>query len=106
MEEPEQQQVVDIMNLKNSLGKDSTDLYDEEGPNKKKPAARNRLVEEPFLNNLNHVFEVYEESGSDVDYIEDLLKGENKTNLKEDNYTNMYGEKEGKQANLLKLEKP
>ena len=33
----------------------------------KKPAARNRLVEEPSLNNLNHGFEVYEESGSDDD---------------------------------------
>ena len=37
----------------------------------KKPAAKNRLIEEPSLNNLNHVFEVYEESGSDIDYIED-----------------------------------
>ena len=68
----------------------------------KKPAARNRPIEEPSLNNPNHVFEVYEESGSDVDYIEDSLKGENKKNLKEDNYTNMDEEKEGKQANLLK----
>ena len=44
----------------------------------KKPAARNSLVEQPCLKNLNHVFEVYEESGSDVDYIEDSLKGEKK----------------------------
>ena len=77
-------------------------MYDEEGPNEKKPAVRNRLIEEPSLNNLNHLFEVYEESGSDVDYIEDSLKGENKKNLKEDNYTNMDEKKEGKQANLLK----
>ena len=63
---------------------------------------RNRLIEEPSLNNLNHLFEVYEESGSDVDYIEDSLKGENKKNLKEDNYTNMDEKKEGKQADLLK----
>ena len=48
----------------------------------KKPVARNRLVEEPSLNNLYHVFEVYEESGSDVDYIEDSLKGENKRTRK------------------------
>ena len=68
----------------------------------KKPAVRNRLVEEPPLNNLNHVLEVYEESGSDVDYIEDSLKGENKKNSKEDNYTNMDEKKEGKQADLLK----
>ena len=69
----------------------------------KKPAARNRLIEEPSLNNLNHVFDMYEESGSDVDYLEDVLKGDNKTNSKEDNCTNMDEEKEGKQANLLRL---
>ena len=45
---------------------------------------------------------MYEESGSDVDYIEDSLKGENKKNSKEDNYTNMDEKKEAKQANLLK----
>ena len=72
----------------------------------KKPAAKNRLIEEPSLNNLNHDFEVYKESGSDIDYIEDSLMGENKRNSKEDNYTNMGGKKEGKQANLLKLEEP
>ena len=44
---------------------------------------------------------MYEESGSDVDYIEDSLKGENKKNSKEDNYINMDEEKEGKQADLL-----
>ena len=103
MEEPDQQQIVYIMNLEDGLQNNGTKLYDEEGLNKKKPAARNRLIEEPSLNNLYHVFEVYEESGSDVDYIEDSLKGENKKNSKEDNYTNMDEEKEGKQANLLRL---
>ena len=101
-EEPEQQQIVYITNLENGLKKDSTKLYHEEGPNEKKPAAKNRLIEKPSLNNLNHVFEVYKESGSDVDYIEDSLKGESKKNSKEDNYTNMDEKKEGKQANLLK----
>ena len=38
-----------ITNLENSLQKDGTELNDEEGPNEKKPAARNRLVEEPSL---------------------------------------------------------
>ena len=56
---------------------------------KKKPAAKNRPIEELSLNNLNHIFELYEEFGSDVDYIEVSLKGENKKNSKEDNYTNM-----------------
>ena len=105
MEEPEQQQVVYTMNLENGLQKDSTKLYNEEGANKKKPAGKNRLIEEPSLNNLNHVFEVYKESGSDIDYIEDSLRGENKKNSKEENYTNMDEKKEGKQANLPKLEK-
>ena len=104
-EEPEQQEVVYITNLENGLQKHSTKLYDEKGPDKKKPAAKNRFVEEPSLNNLKHVFEVYEESGSDVDCIENSLKGENKKNSKEDNYTNMDEKKEGKQADLLKLEK-
>ena len=104
--EPEQQQVVYITNLKNGLQKDSTKLYDEESPDKKKPVVKNRFVEEPSLNNLNHVFEVYEESGSDVEYIEDSLKRENKKNSKEDNYTNMDEKNEGKRANLIKLENP
>ena len=72
-------------------------------PKRRKPTVRNRLIEEPCLNNLNHIFEVYEESGSDINYIEDFLKGENKENSKENDYTNMDVEKEGKQANLLKL---
>ena len=45
---------------------------------------------------------MYKESGSDVDHLEDFLKGESKKNLKEDNYTNMDEEKEGKQADLLR----
>ena len=44
---------------------------------------------------------MYEESGSDVDYIEDSLKGENKKNSKEDNYTNINEKKEGRQADVL-----
>ena len=71
-QETEQHQLVYMMNLKNGLQKDSTKLYDKEGPNKKKPAAENRLIEEPTLNNLNHVDEVYKESGSDSDNIEDF----------------------------------
>ena len=104
--EPEQQQVVYITNLENGIRKNGTEFFDEKGPNEKKPAVRNRHVEEPSLNYLNHFLEVYKESGSFVDYIDDSLKGENKRNAKEDNYTNMDEEKEGKRANLLKLEKP
>ena len=81
-EEPEQQQVVYITNLENGLRKDGTKLYDEEGPDEEKSAMKNRLIEDPSLNNLNHVFKGYEESGSDVDYIEDSLKGEKKRTQK------------------------
>ena len=86
--------------------KDGMDLYDEEGPDEKKPAAENRIIEKLTPNNLNHVYKQYEESGSGNDNIEDSLKGENKKNSKEDNYTNMDEKKEGKQANLLNMEKP
>ena len=90
------------MNLENGLRNYHTKLYDEKDLNDKKPASRNRLIEEPSPNNSNHVFDFYEESGSDVDYIEDTLKRENNKNLKEDDYTNMDEEKEGKQADLLR----
>ena len=45
---------------------------------------------------------MYEESGSDVDHLEDSLKGQNKKNSKEDDYTNMDEGNEGKQADLLR----
>ena len=45
---------------------------------------------------------MYEESGSDVDHLEDFLKGESKQNSKEDIYTNMDEEKEEKQADQLR----
>ena len=91
-----------ITNLKDGLRNYGTKLYDEKDPNKKKPVARNRLIEEPSLNNPNHVFEMYKESGSAVDHLEDFLEGENKKNSKEDSYTNMDEKKEGKQASLLR----
>ena len=102
-EEPDQQEVVYITNLKDGLRNYGTKLYDEEDPNEKEPVARNRLIEEPSQSNSDHVFEMYEDSGSDVDHLEDFLKGESKKSSKEDNYTNMDEEKEGKQANLLRL---
>ena len=85
-----------MTNLKNGLQKDRTKLYDEEGPNKKKHAAKNRLIEEPTLNNLNHIYEFYKESSGDNDHIEDSLKGKNKKNLKEEDYTNM--DEKGKES--------
>ena len=89
------------MNLKNGLQKDGMKLYDEEGPKDKKPAAENRLIEEPTLNNLNHVYELYKEFGSDNENIEVFVKGENRNNSKEKDYTNTDEKKEGKRANLL-----
>ena len=98
-EEPKQQEIVYITNLEDGLQKDGTAMYDEESPNEKKPAARNRPIEVPSLNNPNHVFDIYGESRSDVNYIEDFVKGEEKKNSKEYNYINMDVKKEGKQAN-------
>ena len=62
-------------------------MYDEEDPNEKKPAAKNRPIEVPSLNNPNHVFDTYGETGSDVERIEDFFKGENKKNSNEYDYT-------------------
>ena len=101
-EEPEQQEVVYITNLEDGLRKDSTALYDEKGP-KKKPAVRNRPIEVPSLNIPNHVFDIYGESDSDVNYIEDFSKGEDKRKSKEYDYANMDLEKEGKQADPQEL---
>ena len=94
------------MNLKGGLQKDSMKLYDEEGPNNKKPPAKNRRFEGPTLNNLNLIYELYEESGSDNKNIEEIVKGENKKNSKERSYTNMDKGKAKKQADLLSKEKP
>ena len=101
-EEPKQQEVVYITNLKDGLRKDGTTMYNEEDPNEKKPAVRKRPIEVPSLNNPNHVFDIYGESDSDVNYIEDFLKGEDKKNSKEYDYINMDVKKEGKQADLQK----
>ena len=103
-QETEQQQLVYIMNLEGGLQKDSMKLYEEEGPNNKKPAAINRFFEEPTLNNLSHIYELYKEFGSDDKNIEEIGKGENKKNAKESSYTNIDKCKTGEQANLLKDE--
>ena len=66
------------MNVKGGLQKNSTKLYNDEGPNNKKSAAKNRHFEEPTLNTLNHIYELYEESGSDNKNIEEIVKGEKK----------------------------
>ena len=69
----------------------------------KKSAVKNRLFEQPDQNNLSHIYELYEESGSDDKNIEEIVKGENKTNVKESSYTNMDKGKKGEQVDLLKM---
>ena len=54
----------------------------------------------PSLINPNHVFDIYGKSGSDVNYIEDFSKGEDKKNSKEYDYINIDVKKEGKQVDL------
>ena len=105
-QETEQHELVYITNLKDGLQKEGMKLYNEEDPNIKKPAAENRLIEEPTQINLNHVYELYEDSGNDDENIEDIVKGESKKNSKENSYTNMNEEKEEKQADQLNKKKP
>ena len=57
----------------------------------------------PSLNNPNYVFDIYGESDSDINYIEDFSKGEDKRNSNEYDYANMDLEKEGKQADPQEL---
>ena len=54
---------------------------------------QNFFFEEPALNNLNHVYELYKESGSDNKKIEEIAKGEKKKNVKQSRYTNMDEDK-------------
>ena len=103
-EEHEQQQIVYITNLEEGLRKDGTTLYNEKGPDEKMPAARNRPIEVPSLNNPNHVFDIYGESDSDINYIENFLKGEDKRNSKEYDYTNMDMKKGRKASQPTKIE--
>ena len=103
-EEPESGQLVYITNLENGLQMDGNELNDEIGPNEKKPVAYNRPAEKPFLNNLKYEIDIYGETGNDYEHIEDFPKGKNKKNSKEHKYTKKDKNKEGKPADLQKLE--
>ena len=93
------------MNVKGGLQKNSTKMYEEEGPKDKKPAIKNRLFERPSLVNLSHVSKLYEESGREDKNNEVNKKGKNKKNTKESSFTNIDDHKEKEQAELLKDEK-
>ena len=67
---------------------------------------KNRLFEKPALNNLSHIYELYEESGREDKNIEVNKKGKKKKNMKESSYTNMDECKGKEQAKFLKDEKP
>ena len=54
------------MNLENGLQMNGTELNDEV----------------PSLNNLNHEFDIYGETGSDAEHLEDFPKGKNKKTRK------------------------
>ena len=102
-EELESGQLVYITNLDNGLQMNGTELNDETGPDEKKPVAYNRPTEMPSLNNLKYEIDIYGETGSDPEHIEDFPKGKNKKNSKEHKYTKKDEGKEGKQADLQDL---
>ena len=94
-----------ITNLEDDLQKNSTKLYEEEGPKDKKPAVKKWFFEKPSLVNLSYVSKFYEESGSEYKNIEENRKVENKRNVKESSNTNINRCKKGKQAEIQKNEK-
>ena len=61
-------------------------------------------AEMPSLNNLKYEIDIYGETGNDSKHIEDFPKGKNKKNSKEHKYTKTDKKKEGKRADLIKLE--
>ena len=81
-EEHKSEELVYITNLENGLQINGTELSDEAGPDEKKPVACNRPTEMPSLNNPNHEIDIYGETGSDAEHIEDFPKGKNKKNSK------------------------
>ena len=56
----------------------------------------------PSLNNLKYKINIYGETGSDPEHIEDFPKGKNDKNSKEHKYTKKEDKKKGKRADLLK----
>ena len=94
-QETAQQQLVYITNLEDDLQKNSKKLNEEKDTKDKKPAAKNRLFEKPSLVYLDHVSKMYEESGSENEYIEENKMGESEKNAKESTYTHIGSNKKG-----------
>ena len=105
-QETAQQQLVYITNLEKDLQNHGTEMNEEEGPNDKKPAVKNRPLERPSLINLNHSSKIYEESGSENDNVEEIEREKNMKNMKEIVYTDISSCKSGDQAEQQKVEKP
>ena len=81
-EEPESGELVYITNLENGLQMNGTEMNDKTGPDEKKPVACDRPIEMPSLNNSNHEFDIYGETGSDAERIEDFPKERTKRTRK------------------------
>ena len=72
-----------ITNLDDDLQNNSTKLNEEKGPKDKKPAAKNWPFGRPSLVYLNHSSNMYEESRSENENVNEDEKRENEKNTKE-----------------------
>ena len=81
-DEHESGQLVYITNLENGLQLNGTELNDETGPDEEKPVGYNRPTEMPSLNNLKHEIDIYGETGSDPEHIEDFPRERTKRTRK------------------------
>ena len=95
-QETTQQELVYITNLENDLQIHSTELNKEKVPKDRKPAAKNRPFERPYLVNLNHGSKMYEEPGNENKNVEENEKGENEKNTKDSTSTNIGSHEKAK----------
>ena len=85
-QETSQKKLVYISNLKKDSQNNGIELNKEEGPEDKKPPAKNRPFERPSSINLNNESKVFKESGSENDNAEETKKEKNPKKMKRITY--------------------